>query len=1037
MTVKAKLNGVSHDFLVDTGAALSVFPTNLVTHRALNTMTPTAVSLRTATGSNIPVRGRLHYNVAICGLRREFPWHFIVADVTNPLLGFDFLSHHNLLVDCKRRRICDPSTSLSTEPLQTSTETSLQNVTLSVDISSSIPTNAHDLINTYADLFCWNDTLPTVQPPKHDTVHRIVCTDPRPISSKSRPLHPEKLAYAKQEIQELVDAGYLVPSCSEWSSPIHMVPKKTEGKSKKKWRIVGDYRRLNLVTKPDNYPLPHIQHFTRYLHDSKVFSCLDLVRAYHSIPMAKEDQAKTAITTPCGLYEYTHMSFGLKNAAQSFQRFMDSLLRGMDYAFSYLDDVLIFSKSEEEHTRHLSAVLDRMKQYGLHINLNKCRFFVTELDFLGHHVTSKGVSPTNAKIDILANWEVPKDARELQRYLGCIGFYRRFIPQFALHAAPLQELLTQCLNKSSSYKWNSIHQASFDKLKELLSSGIQLHHPDPNCVTYHLVCDASSTCVGGALHQKSENGDMVPLGMFSKKLTRTQSRYSTFDRELLAAYLSVLHFRELIEGRHTTLFTDHKPLMQTLQNAKEGHSDRNQRYLSIVSEYITDVQYVRGEENVVADALSRLSNVETINEHDTAHPLCAIAADFPVDLPSIVTEQQNEQLEEKENLKFYKFGDEHQLLCEISLPYPRPYIPILLRPHVIEHSHNLGHFGFRKTFHFIAERYWWPGFKKEVKYYCRACQDCQRNKISRHTKAPIQSFDLPSSRFTAVHIDIIGPLSSPDTSYSYDITNPRYVLTMIDRSTGWIEAAPLLSITSKEVATAFISTWVPRFGVPLHVITDRGKQFESEFFSAVSKAVGFHRLRTCAYRPQCNGKVERAHRTMKTILKIKKSNWLNDLPVVLLAMHVAPDSEGISPFERVTGEKLMIPHVLTHEIPTADSIRSKVSDFLQPQNHHKVSVYVPKALHTCEYVWIRVDRVRRPLEAPYNGPFKVIRRNEKYFTVQLSDTVSENVSIDRLKPVVLNPIPQSSNSIKPASSGPSTSTAPMKLRSGKTVRFKL
>ena len=195
--------------------------------------------------------------------------------------------------------------------------------------------------------------------------------------------------------------------------------------------------------------------------------------------MANEDRAKTAIITPCGLFEYTRMSFGLKNAAQSFQRFIDSILRGMDYAFSYLDDVLIFSKSEE-HARHLTAVLDRMKLNSLHINLNKCRFFVTELDFFGHHVTSTGVSPTNTKIDILAKWETPKDARELQRYLGCIGFYRRFVPQFALHAASLQELLTQCLNKSGSYEWNSKHQESFNKLKELLSSGIQLHHPDPN-----------------------------------------------------------------------------------------------------------------------------------------------------------------------------------------------------------------------------------------------------------------------------------------------------------------------------------------------------------------------------------------------------------------------------------------------------------------------------------------------------------------------------------------------------------------------------
>lgn len=1043
LVVKVKLDntGIFRDFLVDTGAAVSVIPSDFVTQsRGVDAMRATSLTLCTATGSVIPVRGRLRHKAIISGLRREFPWNFIIADVTHPLLGFDFLSHHDLLVDCKGRRVIDRSTSLTTKTLQVSSDTSLQAVILRVAIPSSIPVVAHDIINEHKELFCFTDSLPTLLPSKHDTVHRIACVpDSRPVCSKARSLHPAKLAYAKQEIEEMVSSGYLIPSSSEWSSPIHMVPKKINGKPSNKWRIVGDYRRLNQITKPDNYPLPHIQHFTRHLYGAKVFTCLDLVRAYHSIPMAKEDQQKTAIITPFGLYEYTRMSFGLKNAAQSFQRFMDTILRGMDYALSYLDDILIFSKSEDEHRLHLRSVLKRLSEYGLNVNLLKCQFFTSKIDFLGHCVTSEGVSPTTAKIDILAEWETPQDPRALQRFLGCVGFYRRFIPQFALHAAPLQDLLTNCLNKSSPFVWNTSHQDSFMKIKELLSLQTQLHHPDPDCVTYHLVCDASTSCVGGALHQVSNNR-MVPIGMFSKKLTKTQTNYSTFDRELLAAYLSVLHFRTLIEGRQTTLFTDHKPLMQTLQNGKEGKSDRNQRYLSVISEYISDVKYIRGSENVVADALSRLTDVDTVSDDDVSHPLYSISVDFPVDLPAIVSEQEKENLQPTDHLKSYKFGNSKSVLCEVSLPYPRPYIPNTLRPHVIKHSHNLGHFGFRKTFHFVADRYWWPGLKKDIKSFCRSCLDCQRNKITRHTKSNIQTFDLPSERFTAVHIDIVGPLTSPDSTFSSDISSPRYLLTMIDRCTGWLEAAPLLSITAKEVATAFINTWVSRFGVPLHVITDRGKQFESEFFTSVSSAVGFHRLRTCSYRPQCNGKVERAHRTLKSILKSKHSHWLNDLPIVLLAMHSAPDDQGHSSFERVTGEKLMLPHVLCDSDPSPESLRLKVADFLQPTTRVcQRKSYIPKDLKTCDYVWIRVDRVRRPLEAPYSGPYKVISRSDKYFTVRLSDTLTDNVSIDRLKPVIVHPVVVTPKptlpTVPPPSTLPCPSTTGMKLRCGKTVNF--
>ncbi len=317
--------------------------------------------------------------------------------------------------------------------------------------------------------------------------------------------------------------------------------------------------------------------------------------------------------------------------------------------------------------------------------------------------------------------------------------------------------------------------------------------------------------------------------------------------------------------------------------------------------------------------------------------------------------------------------------------------------------------------------------------------ECQRSKIGRHTKSAKQAFDIPTARFTTVHLDIVGPLTNPIQTNSLFSSSPRYLLTMIDRATDWIEATPISSITAEDVAFAFITQWVSRFGVPLYVVTDRGTQFESELFSIISKSIGFHRLRTCSYHPQTNGKIERAHRTLKAILRAKHSNWLEDLPVALLAMHVAPDDNGLSPFEKVTGEKPMIPHVLTNnQSPVTESLRTHISEMIQNSaRQQNKTFYIPKELFTTDYVWVRVDRVRRPLEAPYQGPYKVLDRKEKFFKIELP-TGATQVSIDRLKPVFKKTVttPKPIPSISEPSSDPlNLSDSSVKTRSGRKVRF--
>ena len=300
---------------------------------------------------------------------------------------------------------------------------------------------------------------------------------------------------------------------------------------------------------------------------------------------------------------------------------------------------------------------------------------------------------------------------------------------------------------------------------------------------------------------------------------------------------------------------------------------------------------------------------------------------------------------------------------------------------------------------------------KDIKQRCESCTTCQQQKITRHTKKPWQELPHPSARFTTVHLDIVGPFPT-SRNYDTDAIPYRYVLTMVDRFTRWIEAVPLSGITASEVAQAFISGWISRWGVPLEVITDRGKQFDCSLFTELSRTLGFIKLRTTAYHPQSNGLVERPHRTLKTILRSHEHDWMETLPIALLALRTSPSSiTKQAPFTMVTGTSLLIPRALIQRTTLQDdpvtftcTLAKHMSElcFSPPQwnQSHQGKTYIPKNLENCEKVWVRVDRVRNPLEAPYTGPFDVIKRTPNYFRIKYPSGREDNVSINRLKPFV-------------------------------------
>ena len=541
-----------------------------------------------ANGSQIRCYGQKKIQLKVG--TRTYKWTFLVADMKRSLIGADFLTHSSLLVDLRNKQMVHPD-DLNATPLQRTKRRS--RITGLAFAASANPSPLAKLFAEFPTI-----TVPNfrIVSPKHAVRHTIE-TRGQPIRAKARPLPPQKLAAAKANFAEMSAAGIVRRSKGPWSSPLHVVTKKDGS-----FRMCGDYRRVNTVTTPDRYSIPLIADLTSRLQGRKFFGKVDLVKGYHQIPVAEEDIAKTAITTPFGTFEFLRMPFGLKNAGQTFQRMMDEILSDLDYLFVYMDDVLVASRTMAEHEEHFRELFRRLADHDLVVSPVKCQFGKTQIEFLGHTVTKDGIKPLPEKVAALNAYPAPSTTDEMRRFLGMINFYNRFIPKAAQIMKPLYKAAAA---KSKKLEWSTEMLQAFKMAKTALAKATILCHPRSGA-EIAMTADASGEAVGAVLQQRpKEGGPWEPLAYFSKKLRPPEMKYSAFDRELLAVYLGIRHFRHYLEGRDFPIFTDHRPLTFAMAKSSEPWSHRQARHLEYISQYSTDIRYVAGTDNAVADALSR------------------------------------------------------------------------------------------------------------------------------------------------------------------------------------------------------------------------------------------------------------------------------------------------------------------------------------------------------------------------------------------------------------------------------------------------
>ena len=743
----------------------------------------------------------------------------------------------------------------------------------------------------------------------------------RPYHGRAFPIPRVHKETIMKEIKRLIELGVLEwqPS-SEWAAPSFIQPKKNGTV-----RFLTDFRELNkrLVRKP--FPLPKISTVLQELEGFTFATALDLNMGYYTIRLDPDASRTCTIIFPWGKYSYKRLPMGVAGSPDIFQAKMSELMATLEFVRTYLDDLLCITKGNlEDHLQRLRKVLIRLRDAGLKINADKSKFCALETEYLGYILTRDGIKPQVNKVQAILALKPPTNVKELRRFLGMVQYYRDLWAKRSEMLAPLTDLVGKCgqtkVTKAKGTKkvpwhWDEVHQKAFETVKATIAKDVVLAYPDYNKV-FEVYTDASATQLGSVITQSNR-----PLAFFSRKLSETQQKYSVTEIELLAIVETLKEFKGMLWGQQLIVYTDHQNLMR---DALGLTSDRVYRWRLILEEYGPEIVYIKGIDNTVADAISRLDftpalpsthkeqqswmtftkrwckvdhnahNYSTKQHLESMNYVFANRSNedeiYPLTVKEIAIEQQKDKSIRaltKEDKYETQLVENTKVLCKEG----KLVIPKSLQHRTVSwYHHYLQHPGHTRLEETLRTAMYWKSMRTTIRSYVKKCRSCQINKRRRLKYGKLPPKLVVMTPWEALCVDLIGPY----TLKGKDGTQIDFMcLTMIDPASSWFEIAELpvmeyitppshtkkgtkthktqtketyFDKTSTMISHLVNKTWFSRYPRCQHIIYDNGSEFKLHFES-LCDSYGIKRKPTSVKNPQANAILERVHQVLMTMLR--------------------------------------------------------------------------------------------------------------------------------------------------------------------------
>ena len=861
------------------------------------------------------------------------------------------------------------------------------------------------VVSEFSDVF--PEELPGLPPLREVDFPIDLVPGAAPISRTPYRMAATELAELKRQLADLLAKGFIQPSASPWGAPVLFVKKKDGS-----LRLCIDYRQLNQVTVKNKYPLPRIDDLFDQLHGAAVFSKIDLRSGYYQLRVRSDDVPKTAFRTRYGHFEFLVMPFGLTNAPAAFMDLMNRVFQPYldQFVIVFIDDILVYYRSREEHAGHLRIVLQTLRDRHLFAKFDKCDFWMTKIHFLGHVISKEGIAVDPSKIDAVLRWERPRNATEIRSFLGLAGYYRRFIEGFAKIASPL----TKLTRKAVRFVWSSSCEDSFQELKKRLTTAPVLALPD-SLGGFVVYSDASLIGLGCVLMQR---GRVIAYG--SRQLKPHEGNYPVHDLELAAVIFALKLWRHYLYGEDFEIYTDHKSL-QYVFSQKELNL-RQRRWIEYLKDFKCRILYHPGKANVVADALSRKSSGSLASlymlEWDTVDQFSQLSlrakevsqgvlfASFCVEpglLQRIRLAQQNDGdlVETRAKIVAGESSEFSVGKDDILRFRGRVCVPANgeLRQQILSEGHCSKftvHPGGSKMYKDLKLQFWWPGMKKDVIDFVARCSNCQQVKAE-HLRPGgyLQPLEVPTWKWEDVTMDFVQGL--PRTRHGF---NSIWVI--VDRLTKTAHFLPVKSTyTPERLAKEYMSAIVRLHGVPLSIVSDRDPRFTSRFWRAFQEELGTDLRFSTAYHPQTDGQSERTIQTLEDMLRACVldfgGSWEDHLALAEFAYNNSYHSSiQMAPHEALYGRRCRTPlcwdsvvdsgSVSTDIIEEANQKVRVIRQHLRTAQSRQKS-YADRRRRDLEFqvgdlVYLKVSPLkgiqrfglRGKLSPRYIGPFDVIER---------------------------------------------------------------